>query len=269
MAQRDGSKMLLADNHEEQCCPELIALLRQSVQVVVTGLNTARMSDYFFSNYEGKRFQFGRVQAGELLSNIDSMEDELSRYYENAECNFQIIEGMISPVKIRHAEINSHIQKVVSARDIGTSIYGYKVAPYGELTGHSFSGITPAMIYAWIHRLAMAGINTYWTSNYAETARLLVTVYKNEQKPPEQHSTLQRVTLPRLEIRKAEPFMKALMYIGHAYKLEIGEKRAQVLADKFCNIADLAMASVSDVSACDGFGKNSAAKLLAALRGEV
>jgi NAD-dependent DNA ligase len=62
-------------------------------------------------------------------------------------------------------------------------------------------------------------------------------------------------------------FVKALMFIGHAYKLEIGEKKARALAEKFVNLNDLAMASVNDVAEVEGYGKNSARKLLNALRG--
>ena len=260
--------MLLVDSHEETCCPELVNQLRKSIQVVVTNLNISLMSDYYFSNYEGRRFQYGRVQAMELLSNIDSMEDELSRYYENAEVNGQIIEGLISPIRIKNIDIHEHSKKV-DIRNIGSTIYGYKIHPNGVVEGHAFSGITASMYYAWIHRLAMAGIATYHSDNYIETARLIITLYKNEGKPATEHSTLQRVIVPKIQLRQASEFVKALIFIGHAYKLDIGEVKANALAEKFVNIADLATASIDDVANVDKYGKNSAAKLLRALRGEV
>jgi len=260
--------MLLVDSNEERSAPELVTLLKQSVQVVSTALNNAHMSDYFFSNYEGKTFQFSRKQAGELLGNIDEAERQLADYYEQAIVNCQIVEGIISPIRFKGIEVESHGNNRVSVREIGSTIYGYRIHPNGQLSGHSFNGVTASMYYAWRHRLFMAGIPTYETLNYAETARLLITIYKNEQKPPEEHTTLQRVIIPRLQLREAEPFMKALIFIGHAYKLDIGEKKASALAEKFVNIADLAMASVEDIC-CEGIGKQTASKILVALRGQI
>jgi ERCC4-type nuclease len=114
----------------------------------------------------------------------------------------------------------------------------------------------------------MSGIPTYWTINYVETARLLITLHNNEQKAPEEHKTLKRVIVPRLQLREAEPFMKALIFLGHAYKLDIGEKKAAALAEKFVNIGDLAMASIEDIC-CEGIGKQTASKILIALRGQI
>jgi hypothetical protein len=260
--------MLLVDSNEERAAPELVTLIKQSVQTVSTALNNAHMSDYFFSNYDGKTFQFSRKQAGELLGNIDEAERQLADYYPQADVNCQIVEGIISPLRFKGIDVESHEKARVSFREIGSTIYGYKIHPNGQMSGHSFSGVTASMYYAWRHRLFMAGIPTYETINYTETARLLITLYKNEQKKAEEHSTLQRVIIPRLQIREAEPFMKALIYLGHAYKLDIGEKKAAAIAEKFCNIGDLAMAGVEDIC-CEGIGKQTASKILMALRGQI
>jgi hypothetical protein len=257
--------MLLADCYEPN---DIISLLEKSVEVAVTPLNQLHMSDYFFTNFEGKRFQFSRKQAGELLGNIDEAEDQLRDYYNNAEYNCQIVEGIISPYRLRGVDIKSHAIERVSARDLGSSIYGYKIHPDGQMEGHSFSGVTYSMVQAWIHRLAVSGITTYFTDNFIETARLLIIIYKNEQKPPEEHTTLRRVIRPRLQIRDATPFFKSILYISHAYQLDIGEKKAKVIEAEFTNIADIATSPIERLLSCEGIGKGIATKLLRALRGE-
>jgi hypothetical protein len=232
-------------------------------------LNTAHLSDFFFGNYEGKRFQFSRKQAGEIIGNVDEAEDQLRDYYLNAEYNCQIIEGIISSVPIRNVDVKVHETKhQASARELGSYIYCYKVHPNGTLEGHGFGGINISMFFAWIHRLAMAGITTYYTINYVETARLLSAIYRNEQKPPEEHTTLQRVIRPRLTVRDASPMVKALMYLSLAYKLDIGEKKATAIAEMFPNIMAIAIADEASLCQCSDIGKATARKLMKAIRGE-
>ena len=262
--------MLMADTFEDTQCPELVKLLKQSCPVVVTPLNNLHMSDYFFANYEGKTMQFSRKQAGELVGNLDEAEDQLRDYYPQADKNFQIVEGILSPVPLymqgKAVPVSNHSDSRVSSRDLGAKLYCYQVEPSGFIErGHSFSAISASILYAWIHRLAEAGITTYWTINWAETAKLLAIVYRNEQKAPEEHHTLQRVIRPRIAVRKAEPFMKAILYLSAAYKLDIGEKKAAVLVDRFVNLLDIAIASIHEIAELEGFGRKSAEKLLTAL----
>tara|TARA_R100000049_G_C1953124_1_gene102807 strand:- start:4545 stop:4922 length:378 start_codon:yes stop_codon:yes gene_type:complete len=121
------------------------------------------------------------------------------------------------------------------------------------------------MYHAWIHRLAEAGIVTYFTTHWAETARLLVAIYRNEQKPPEEHSTLQRIIKPRIAIKEHSNFVKALVYISHTYKIGIGEEKAKALSTKFSSILDIAMADIDELCECAGVGKTIAKKLLSAI----
>ncbi len=255
--------MLLVDSNEPS---NIVKLLRQSCPVTVANLNIANMSDYWFANYEGKRLQFSRKQAGELIGNIDEAERQLASYYDNADENYQIVEGFISPdrLKIKGATVPIDGHGVsVSTRDLGAKLYCYKVEPGGFIKkGHSFSAFSDSLLSAWLHRLAKAGIITYHTSNWVYTARLLSAIYRNEQKPPDQHSTLQRVVRPRIHIKDADPFMKALLFLSNAYQLGIGEKKARALADRFVCILDIATANVSELTEVEGVGKNMAEKIL-------
>jgi len=272
--------MLLVDSAEPE---NIVKLLRQSCPVTVTNLNQLHMSDYFFGNYEGKRLQFSRKQAGELVGGIDEAEKQLADYYDNADENYQIVEGIISPdkLKIKGAAIpvDSHGTSV-STRDLGARIYSYKVEPGGFIEkGHSFTVVNDSLIAAWVHRLAKAGIPTYRTINWIETARLLSAIYRNEQKPPEDHSTLQRVIRPHLHIKMEKDMteaekehyrlMKSMLFLSNAYQLGIGEKKAKALADRFCNILDIATVSVSELAGVEGIGRKMAEKILSSLGRDV
>lgn len=283
--------MLLIDEHEPANIEDL---LKKSGPTVRSPLNRMSMADYFFGTFVGERSQFNRVQAGELLGDVDSMEDELRRYFPSAGNNYQIIEGVISPCPLatltdkqvyavkggkllwsglgHEPAIKSPMQPSTRVRNQHAKTYTYRVENITDAEGVTFSILTDgrafrqpiSMIYVWIHRLDRAGITTYRTLNWTETARLLSTVYRNEQKAPEEHSTLTRVIKPKIHIKEAEPFMKAIMFLSSAYNLQIGEARAKVLFDNFANLLDLAMADVDEVASCEGMGKTTAKKLLTA-----
>jgi hypothetical protein len=251
----------------------IVKLLRQAVPVTVSPLNQNKIADYFFGNYEGKRLQFGRVQAGELIGDIDSMEDELRRYYNSTDETNQIIEGLISPVRLYMKEGSAPVSDhsyLVNTRDLGAKIFCYPVMPSGFIEhGHSFTTTQMAELYAWIYRLDQVGVSTYYTNNWEETARFLVTVFRNEQKPPEEHTTFKRVYRPRVQIKEADSFLKSLLFLSSAYKLGIGDVKAQALADKFVNILDLAMASIEEVASCEKIGNKKAKEILKALGREI
>ncbi|KKN72661.1 hypothetical protein LCGC14_0409030 [marine sediment metagenome] len=233
-------------------------------------LNIANMSDFFFGNYEGKRLQFSRKQAGELVGGIDEAEKQLADYYHNADENYQIVEGIISPdrLKIKGAAVpvDGHQPISASTRDLGTKLFCYKIEPGGFIErGHSFSAVNDSLIAAWIHRLAKVGIPTYYTINWVGTARLLSAIYRNEQKPPEEHSTLQRIVRPRIYIKEHDPFVKSLLFLSNAYQLGVGEVKAKALADKFVNILDLATADIAELVEVEGIGKSMATKILKSL----
>lgn len=254
--------MLLVDSNEPD---EIVKLLQQSCPVVVSPLNQMHMSDYFFGSYDGTTFQFSRKQAPELLGNLDEAEDQLRDYYDKAEVNYQIVEGYITPHPLKDIPMKDRTPGKLTTRPQPT-IFSYQVMPDGSLKGSAFSTLhTISILYAWMHRLDRAGITTYWTMNWIETARLLSAIYRNEQKPPEEHSTLQRVIKPRLQVREAEAFLKALMFLSSAYRLGIGETKAKALCERFVNILDLALAEPEEIAECEGVGKIIAKKLLTAL----
>jgi hypothetical protein len=275
--------MILADTSEPDA---IVRLLQQAVpNSDKFPLNQNGVADYFFGNYEGKKLQFGRVQAGELVGDIDSMEDELKRYYDNADETSQIIEGLLSPVKLFMKDGSTKIHSVgvggrrggagvsaPSSRDLGAKIFAYPVKPSGFIEhGHSFTTVRMSELYAWIYRLSQLGVNTYYTNNWEETARFLIAVYRNEQKPPDEHTTFKRIYRPRIYIRSEKDMSKeeleehrltkSLLFLSAAYKLGIGEVKAKALAARFCNILDIAIAPISELTETAGIGKAMAEKL--------
>ncbi len=223
------------------------------------------MSDYWFANYEGKRLQFSRKQAGELVGNVDEAERQLASYYANADKNYQIVEGIISPdsLKIKKATVplDAHGSST-STRDLGAKLYCYKVEPGGYITkGHSFSAFNDSLLYAWTHRLAEAGIVTYHTTNWVGTARLLSAIYRNEQKPPEQHSTLQRAAGPNIHIktekqmtdvqRQESKVLISLLFLSNEYQGGLRLKKHRALVKRLVCRENTATASTSQWVASD------------------
>lgn len=278
--------MILVDTSEPD---NILKLLQQSIPAAKAPLNQNKIADYFFGNYEGRTKQFGRVQAGELVGNVDSMEDELKRYYDSADETNQIIEGLLSPVKLymkaAAAETSAigegmrsggRSGSVVSTRDLGAKVFTYPVEPSGFIEhGHSFTTVRMSELYAWIYRLDQLGVSTFYTNNWEETARFLISAYRNEQKAPEEHTTFKRIYRPKVYIKHEKDMTKgeldeyrltkALLLLSSAYNLGVGEVKARALADRFCNLLDISLASVSDLIGTEGIGKSMAEKILRAL----
>ncbi len=225
-------------------------------------LNQTQRADYYFGGEDEKTRQYCRVQAGELLANIDSEEDELRRYYNSADISNQIIEGIISPIPLtrRNRSLDS-ISVRRSARP--TVLFSYKVTPSGYLFGEQVWEVSSSLFHAWLCGLDDAGIRTYYTVNYVDTAKLLATHYHYAQKP--EHTTLNRIYRPRIAIKSQDPFVKALMSLSLVYELGIGEEKAKELATRFHSVADICLADITEICQCKGIGKVVAAKLLKAL----
>jgi len=258
--------MILIDKAEPN---DIVKLINQSVSVSVESLNLHGLSDYFFTNAEGKRLQFSRKQAGELLGNIDGAEADIRKYYPNADENYQIVEGIISPVKIT---AQPHKTKTISIRNLvgsANQLHSYKVTDTGYIhEPHTYNCNSP-MLFSWFHRLAKCGVVTYFPVTKLDTARLLVAIYKNEQKPPEAHDTLNRYLKPRIYISKEDPFTKALMCLSLAYKIGVGEDKAKKLSTKYSSLVDIAMATPQEIAEIEGIGKKLANRLLRAIGLEV
>ena len=266
--------MILIDTAEPD---EIVRLLHQSCPTTVMPLNQTSRGDYYFGGDEDKTFQFLRVQTGELLSNIDSEEDEIRRYYEQADVTLQIVEGLISDVPItRRDKSLEAISVKLAARP--STLFAYKVAANGYIFGEHAYDVSADKLYAWFFRLEQCGVSTFFTHNYVGTAKFISAVYHNAQKPPESHNTLNRYYIPRITlgekdekgkkvtIRQQNPFIRSLIALSLIYRINIGEKKATALYRfGYKTLFDLAFASVEELCRVEGIGKTTAQKLLDAI----
>ena len=220
------------------------------------------MSDFYIGSEREKTLQFSRKQSGELLGDLDEAERQIQKYWEKADENYQIVEGIISPIPL----FKKKAERMVLPPRHGRVLYSYSVTDGGYITGEHEWSIGPNLLWAWVHGLARAGCPTYFTLNWADTCRLLVAIYNNECKPPSAHTTLQRVIKPKVQLKTHDDFVQAIMFFSHVYKLGIGEAKAYALMNAgFRSILDLAMASVDEVADAALIGNVTARKLLTAL----
>lgn len=245
--------------------------MRQSVPVEVVSLNQLSMSDYHFCTADGRTLQFSRKQAGELLSDVDEAERQLRSYYNNADINYQIVEGIISPVPLTSSKRGKRYDtlSIRLSEGRGQVLFSYAIAENGFIHSERDHKVSASGLAAWLHRLDQAGIVTYHTANWVHTAKLLVSIYSNEQKLADEHTTLQRYIKPRIVIREHVPLVKALIGLSMAYRLDIGEKKAEAIAKHFSCVMEIAEAGVADLTKCDGIGRKIAERLIIALRGEL
>lgn len=259
--------MILVDIYEPD---EILKLIEQSAPVTKLPLNQAHRSDYYFGGEDSKTRQFSRKQSDEILGNLDEAEDQLRDYYNNADENSQVIEGLITSVPLmvsRKTDKSISIRKQFQTGHGG--LFSYKISESGFIYDETAWPITSTMFDAWLFRLEQAGITTYFTENYIRTAKLLVAIYRNCQKPPEEHETLQRYIRPRITIKEHDPFVKAMISLSSIYKLGIGEKTAVKIAKKYSSLLDLAMAEVNEICQVEGIGKSTAEKILTCIGREL
>jgi len=263
--------MILVDISEPD---DIIRLLKQSADVTVMPLNQSSRADYYFGGEEGS-VQFNRVQGGELLSNIDSMEDELRRYYESADDNNMVIEGLITDTPLTKRDKSMSAVSVRMSHRPST-LFTYRVAANGYMFSEHAYDVGADKFFAWLYRLKQCGVATFQTWNYVGTAKLIASVYHNCQK--QNHNTLNRYYIPRINlgekdeegkritIREQNPFIRGLMALSIVYHIDVGEKKATALYKAgYKSIYDLAFASAAELTKVEGVGKATAEKLLSAI----
>ena len=250
--------MLLVDTSEPE---DIFQLIKQSVEVQRVPLNQRDMADFYFGGADCKTRQFSRKQAGELLSDIDEAEKQLHDYYNNADFNNQIVEGIISPVPL--VKRNRQVTVRMSAVSSG-SLYSYSVAETGYIYNERVHSLHLSILDAWLYRLSESGVGTFFTINASATAKFLVATYKNCNKAVEEHTTLQRCIRPRIAVKDYSPLTIALMSLSTAYKIGVGEEKAQLLSCQYKSLFDIAEAPVEEL-AKTGIGNKTAQKLIKAI----
>lgn len=259
---------LLVDSNEPE---DMIELMKQSVEVVVRPLNQQHLSDYYFGGQDNLTRQYSRKQSGELLSDIDEAESQIRDYYNHADENYQIIEGIISPICLTHKQpkVFDFTSGVTSkSRPATNLLFSYKIAPNGHIYDEHPHRVSPALLDNWLFQLSQCGVVTFFTINYIYTAQLLVHHYQSCQQPI--HSTLQRYIRPKIQLKSHDPFIMALVSLSAVYELNIGEVKATALKEAGYNsLMDIAMSSVGELCEAAGIGKTIANRLLESIGREL
>jgi hypothetical protein len=243
--------MIFMDLAEPDNIEKIIAPV---VPVVRGSLNQMNKADYVFgSMLDGRTIQVNRTQTAELLSNIDSFEDELSRYYNNANEFYAIIEGIISPFRLGSVKANPKTSLTIRPKAPPGQLYTYSVSDSGFVFNEHLFDVSDTMYWAWRYQIDKAGITVMETINYVETAVAITAIYKNAQKS--EHTTLNRYYKPRIHIKEKNVQVQALVNLSQAYKLNIGEVKAKQIIAQYGNLFNFLMADRGELERMDGIGK--------------
>ncbi len=222
---------MLIDIHEPRA---IVNLCRQSIEVMQSSLNP-NLADYSWMCADGHTAQTERKQWSEVLGGLSNVEDQLRRELKYAEELVLLIEGPLEILK------DGNLQ--------------YKQTRYK---------ISYSLIASWLWSLDKSGITIVQTPNYVGTAQYLVAAYKQSQKP--EHTVLERYIRVKKVTTERDPLVLTLMGVQN---VNLGEKRAKALAEKFTSIYQIANAEVEELIVVPGIGDVVAKQLLRALGREV
>ncbi len=229
-----------ADSNEPQ---EMFQLLSQTLgdKLEVGPLNTHDLSDYVWHDFSGTRKQVERKTWGELLSNIDAVEEQMQRHLNNwpDDEHIFLFEGM---------GIKDTIGTRVLKQTKGGKIW---------VKGFQYKGRRMKAVYAWLYEIGKY-VEIIPTAGISESASALVAMYEADQK--EEHHTLHR------EIKKmsftSDPVVQQYMNL---LPRGIGEKTAKALKVKFPTMKQLIYAKAPDLVQCEGIGSVTARSIMQAL----
>lgn len=251
--------MILIDSAEPK---DIVDLISQSVQTAVTSLNLNSMADYRFVGVTGRTQQINRTQAGELLSDIDSFEDELRRYYNSSDDNYVLVEGIISPVRLNIKKIKPFDISILGLAPLG-NLFSYSVEKSGFISNERVHKVSYSMLEAWKYQIDKAGITILWTVNSTYTAKTIVALYQSSQKV--EHSTLNRYYRPKIQLKSQNPHIAALMAMSLVYKLGIGEDRATEIIDYFTDLFNVLLCDEKELEQVPSIIRTVVGKLLKAV----
>ena len=228
--------MLECDQHEPT--QQFLKYCSPAVDCRVEVLNEHLWADYRWKDLNGRWTQVERKQWGEVLANIDAVEDQLRRHMKNQpEARLLLlIEGMI-------AETSDGVHILTPAKGNNIWVKGYR------------SGTRLSRVYSWLYN-ASEYVEVFQTYSYEMTCQFLVQAYKQDQKPEIEHKTFNRY------FKKVtfHPNPQTLALIGMAPGL--GEVKAEALIDKFTTVWNVLNAKPEDLMTVPGIGKGMAHTLL-------
>ncbi len=229
-----------ADSNEPQ---EMFQLLSQTLgdKLEVGPLNANTLSDYVWHDFSGTRKQTERKTWGELLSNLDAVEEQMQRHLNNwpEDEHIFLLEGMA--IK---AIIGSQVLKPSKGNKVWIKGFQYKARKMKA-------------VYAWLYQIGKH-VQIIPTAGVSESASALVAMYEGDQK--ETHATLHR----HIKLVNFSPDPVILQYMNLLPK-GIGEKTAKSLKVKFPSMKHLVFATAADLVRCEGIGSVTARNIMQGL----
>jgi len=239
---------LYVDTFEPQ---EMLSLILQSVpEAVQVPLNNNGFADYKWQDIEGNIRQWERKQIGELLSDLNGVEEQLNRELATCDELTLVVEGFMAATALGvlcfHAYPSSYAQH-----------RGDKFISDGVwLTqGHGFT--QPGLAQRWRSlkwSLVHCGVEVVETLSLAETALHLTTAYKQSMK--EEHTTLRRYVVEHITPFSPDYHVENLIrLLGPDRRgLGIGPERAVALIEAFGTFHAAVTAPRAELNAVIGVG---------------
>jgi len=216
--------MLFMDTYEPYSIWEL---LTQSVEVTKMALNHGPegYADYLWIACDGHRVQVERKQIDEILSGMDSVEEQLTREMSNGvEETILLIERFCEPIPGNRTAVQTYTRPPEGLRKLLL-----KVLKHDDVLvpGHSYN-VSYIGLQAWKSQLDKAGITIVETFDWQATAHTLIALYNSSQKL--EHTTLRRYIKDRIVTTERNPHILTLMGIKNG---GVGEEIAKALIDRF------------------------------------
>jgi len=211
---------------------EIEDIIKQVVPTIRMSLNHSEdgYADYLWFAVDGHRIQVERKQAGEILSSLDEVEEQLGREINNGvEETILLIEGVCGPVPGFSRATQTYIKPKKSNRDM-------------LIAGKKFN-VNYVGYQAWKSQLDKAGITIVETFDWEATALTLVALYNNSQKP--EHTTLRRYIKSHITV---QPFNEHVLTLMGIRGVNLGEARAKALIERYGTVWYTLSQSVEDIA---------------------
>lgn len=234
--------MLWIDTFEPN---EIEALLSTSTDTERKSLEPLGMADYMFFACDGHTIQIERKQAGELLSGIEHVEEQLRRELPNADETILLWEGIIDPIFAqRGANCVAYHKSAKSDIFVGGR-------PYNQ----NYMGLQ-----AWFSQLDKCGVTVINTTSMIASALTILSLYNSAQKT--EHTTFKRYIKDKIHVETFNPQVISLMGIEGAM---IGEVKAKALIKRYGTVWAVLSQSPEELAKTENMGISTARKLLSAV----
>jgi ERCC4-type nuclease len=232
----EGSKKLTLVCDVNEPIEKFLTLVKPVVPCVVEALNENLCADYRWDRFDRGHTQVERKTWGEILANVDAVEDQLRRHMKNQPKDrlLFVLEGQIDPS-------SDGIYTIQKAR--GGSVW---------VRGHR-SGTNLGRIYSFLYN-ASEYVEVFQTPSYEGTCQFLVQAYKQDQK--EEHHTFSRY------FKKVTfyPNPQVMQLMGLLPGL--GEVKCEALIAKFTTVWNVLNASPWELQSVEGIGPKLSTNLL-------